>query len=605
MKMQSLRTAPAILAAVLLMAMPGRAQVAVDTTLVMSDGVRLDALYVLPTTPRPPEGYPAILLVHGFGGSKNNNRALAVNYARRGFAAAAYSVRGQGSSEGLFTFFAAPRILDDLRENIAFTKQLPGVNPARIAVQGGSQGGLHAWNAAAYDMGVRCVVSIIANGRAEENWLENDAMNWTFAAATTTTDVRFDPAVASLLKYARESGDYSALRPFLRDNATNARESSVTTPTAIFISYHDGFFNQNAALRQFEAIPAAKRIVLYPGGHSMPPSPDQNGYVLDVIDRWLAYWLKEDASAAPVASPDSAVIFFDGGTRAAQSYAADATSRWLLPSSPLPDGMSQLDLYFGAGGLGFQPPPARAEHLITYINILGSTPLSFRTAPLLSDVRILPPPGSARLLVRATGTPYQMNLLLYDRDPVSGTRIPICRGHRQASETNSDVTVEFTLTSVLHTVKAGHVIEALLNGGAALVPDQANNFGNVVIGPPVPSLDTFISGGSDPSRISLYVQTGSTSAEIPPVADDAVRLFPAWPNPSRDRTTFSYALQGAMDVRLSIHDMMGREVAVPVSGFMEKGRHAAILDSPLPAGVYVYRLSTSRAVLHGKLVVTP
>ena len=71
------------------------------------------------------------------------------------------------------------------------------------------------------------------------------------------------------------------------------------------------------------------------------------------------------------------------------------------------------------------------------------------------------------------------------------------------------------------------------------------------------------------------------------------------------RSYYAYALQGAMDVRLSIHDMMGREVAVPVSGFMEKGRHAAILDSPLPAGVYVYRLSTSRAVLHGKLVVTP
>ena len=161
---------------------PTRAQSVVDTTLIMDDGVRIDALYVLPATPPPAEGHPAILLVHGFGGSKNNNRNLAVAYARAGYAATAYSVRGQGASEGQFEFFASPRILDDLRASLVFTSALPGVDARRIAVVGGSQGGLHAWNAAAFDMGARCVVSMIANGRLEENWLENDALNWTFAA---------------------------------------------------------------------------------------------------------------------------------------------------------------------------------------------------------------------------------------------------------------------------------------------------------------------------------------------------------------------------------------------------------------------------------------
>ncbi|MBR9974300.1 MAG: alpha/beta fold hydrolase, partial [Bacteroidetes bacterium] len=372
---------------------PTLAQSVVDTTLLMNDGVRIDALYVLPVTPPPAGGHPAILLVHGFGGSKNNNRNNALDYARAGYATTAYSVRGQGASEGLFEFFASPRILDDLRACLAFTTGLPDVNGQRVAVVGGSQGGLHAWNAAAFDMGARCVVSMIANGRVEENWLENDALNWTFAAAATTPNVRFEPGVASMLRQARESGVFTQLRPFLADQSTIDRETSVTTPTAIIVSYHDGFFNQNAALRQFAAIPAAKRIMLYPGGHSLPPDALQNAAVLDFIDRWLRYWLRDDLSAASAISPDSAVVFYDGSTGKARVYRAMESTRWLVPGDPPPPGLRRLSLYFDASGLSFAPPPSRSDRLITYINVLGSTPLSFRTPPLAEDVVILPPPG--------------------------------------------------------------------------------------------------------------------------------------------------------------------------------------------------------------------
>ncbi|MBE0643715.1 MAG: alpha/beta fold hydrolase [Bacteroidetes bacterium] len=597
------RIAFAVLAFHLTMSAPILAQTVVDTTLVMSDGAKVDALYVLPVTPAPPGGYPAIVLVHGFAGSKNNNRSTAIGFAREGYAATAYSVRGQGNSEGLFEFFTAPRILDDLRENIAFAKQLRRVNAERVAVLGGSQGGLHAWNAAAYGMGARCVVSIIANGRAEENWLENDALNWTFAAATMTPDVRFEPGVAALLKQARESGNYSSIQPYLQDHSTNTLESSVTTPTAIFVSYHDGFFNQNAALRQFHTIPAAKRIVLYPAGHDMPADPSQNAYVLDVIDRWLAFWLKDDASLADVASPDSAVVFFDGGTKKPRIYAETETPQWLRPGDPLPQNMDRLDLYFDASGLAVTPPLDRSERLITYINVLGSTPISFRTPPLTKDITILPPPGSGHMRVRATGAHYQMNVLLYDVDPAAGKRTPLCRGHRQADDPNIERTMDFELTSLLHTVQAGHVIEVLVNGGTALIPDQANNFGNIVLGPIDPSFNTFVIGGDDPSHVSLYVEADATSTAQPLPVDMRMRLASAWPNPARENVWISFELDHSMPARLTVHDMMGREIAVIAEGYMEKGRHVATLNSRLPEGIYVYRLTTPRGVLHRKMVI--
>ena len=583
---------------------PAIAQSIIDTTLVMDDGVRIDALYVLPATPPPAGGHPAILLVHGFGGSKNNNRSLALRHAREGYAAAAYSVRGQGASEGQFVFFASERILDDLRAGLAFTKALPDVNPERVAVMGGSQGGLHAWNAAAFDMGARCVVSIIANGRVEENWLENDALNWTFAAATLSPDVRLDAGISSMLRQARESGVFTQLRPFLDDQSTIDREAEVTTPTAIIVSYHDGFFNQNAALRQFASIPAAKRIMLYRGGHSLPPDSVQNAEVQTFIDRWLRHWLRDDPSTSSVALADSAVVFYDGHTGERRAYAASEPSRWLDAGDPPPAGMRAHTLYFDAAGLADAPPPSRSERLITYINVLGSTPLSFRTPPLTEDLVILPPPGEARIRVRATGNEYQMNVLLYGVDPATGRRTPLNRGHRQAADPNVERTLDFELTSILHTVPAGHVIEALVNGGVALIPDQATTFGNFVLGTAFPSLNTFVLGGDEPSQLRLWVQDASVSASEAVAGTGGFRLLPAWPNPASNGSTITVELPSAALLRLTLHDAMGRELRHISDEVLTPGRHAKhVITSDLRTGIYFIRATTGTTTQTERIAV--
>lgn len=581
-----------------------RAQTVVDTLLVMDDGARIDALYVLPASPPPPNGYPGILLVHGFAGSKNNNRATALAYARAGYASTAYSVRGQGNSEGLFTFFAAPRILDDLRAALRFTRTLRGVDSSRVAVVGGSQGGLHAWNAAAYDMGARCVVSMIANGRFDENFLENEALNWTFAAATMTTDVRFEAAVSTMFRQAREGGDFSVLGPFLREQSTVKHESSVTTPTAMLISYYDGFFNQNAALRQFAAIPATKRIVLYPGGHDFPSDPRQNGLVRTFIDRWLAYWLKDDAAVADVVAADSALVFFDAGTGLPRAYAAADSTQWLGGGDMPQPGMQRMDFYFASNGLSSAAPAARGERSIPYINVLGSTPISFRSAPFDRDVTVLPPAGEAVLRTRGSAAPHQMSVFLYDVDPASGRRIPLCRGHRQTSVTNTEQPLRFDLTGTLHTLRQGHCIEAVVSAGLPLIPEQSSVFGNFVLGSVTPSLNTFILGGSDASRFSLHVAAdGPVAAAEPPVPSQP-RLLSAWPNPAADAVTVGFELPASATVRLTIHDALGRQLAVIADGPMPPGRQQYTVEtSEYRSGLYFYRLLTERHVAWKRMQV--
>ena len=64
-----------------------------------------------------------------------------------------------------------------------------------------------------------------------------------------------------------------------------------------------------------------------------------------------------------------------------------------------------------------------------------------------------------------------------------------------------------------------------------------------------------------------------------------------YPNPFNPSTTIKYALPSATMARLSVYDMLGREVSVLVNEGREAGVHEVRFDaSGLSSGVYFYRL---------------
>ncbi len=574
-----------------------------DTTLTMSDDVVLDAFYVLPDTPPPSGGYPAVLLVHGFGGSKNNNASLARSFALEGYAATAYSVRGQGASGGMFDFFTSERIIADLRAMVEFTRALPGVNPERIGVMGGSQGGIHAWNAAAYDMGVRAVISIVANGRFRENWLEDGALNWTFAAASLSPSVNFDPSVLDSITRARESGDFSYVRDFLTDASTRELESSVSTPVLSIVSYYDGFFDQNAALRQFAAVPSAKRIILYPAGHSLPNIPAQENYVMDVVARWFAYWLQDNEGYAAVASSDSAVVFFDAGNEEMRVFGVDEEKYWLTHNpEPRPSDLKEMTWFFTDEGLSLTPQMVQGERQINYVNLLGSAPQVFRSPPITEDMTIAPAPAQAVILASGTGSQYQMNVVLYDVDPTTNTKIPLTRCHAQ--QAGSEGPLQMEMNAVLHTVPAGHVLEARVHGGIALLPDTDNNFGNFPLGPVDNSTNTFVFGGVTPSYIEFNVLDNRPVSATAPPAAHTVALESCSPHPVSSSAGITFRVSGASHSRLTVYDSRGRRVAVLHDGTLAPGAYTVRFDARgLPAGLYVAVLQSGADVDRMKMLL--
>ena len=94
------RTVTAICAGLLLSA-GSFAQIRIDEAITMTDGISLEATIVKPSGPPPAEGFAGIVLVHGFGGNKDQMLTVSILLAARGYASVMYSVRGQGGSEGL------------------------------------------------------------------------------------------------------------------------------------------------------------------------------------------------------------------------------------------------------------------------------------------------------------------------------------------------------------------------------------------------------------------------------------------------------------------------------------------------------------------------
>ena len=77
-----------------------------------------------------------------------------------------------------------------------------------------------------------------------------------------------------------------------------------------------------------------------------------------------------------------------------------------------------------------------------------------------------------------------------------------------------------------------------------------------------------------------------------------VALSQNYPNPFNPSTTIEYALPQAGSVRLSVIDLLGKEVAVLVDGVRQAANHKVQFDaSGLPSGMYLYRLETGGRVL--------
>ncbi|MDT8323172.1 MAG: choice-of-anchor D domain-containing protein [Bacteroidota bacterium] len=82
------------------------------------------------------------------------------------------------------------------------------------------------------------------------------------------------------------------------------------------------------------------------------------------------------------------------------------------------------------------------------------------------------------------------------------------------------------------------------------------------------------------------------------------RLGPNRPNPFNPVTTIEWSLPADQHVRISVHDAMGREVAVLVDGPRSSGTHSSVLNAAsLPSGSYFVRMRSAAGTLHRRILL--
>jgi len=100
---------------------------------------------------------------------------------------------------------------------------------------------------------------------------------------------------------------------------------------------------------------------------------------------------------------------------------------------------------------------------------------------------------------------------------------------------------------------------------------------------------------------SDYTRSGVEERSVTP---KAFALEQNYPNPFNPTTTISYSVPKASDVRLTVYDMMGREVTVLAEGRKAPGVYSVEFNGKnFASGVYFYKLKAGSTVLKQKMVM--
>lgn len=284
----------------------------------------------VPASCPPAGGCPGVVVVHGFGVTKETTFADMRDLALRGLYVLSYDVRGQGQSGGQADFMGRDTIADQARVLEWFNDT---VQPTKTGVYGISQGGTHALMAAVYNCGPARAASFdstIPCDEGGERWV--DAVVPVQAPARMETIVDDGTCSIFLLQAAAES----RAQPDLADSATRclfdgtapdavvegaipergldrendirdyiSRADRIDVPVYLATSYFDRLVpatNATAIYEQLRARGSDVRLIVSNDNHG---DIGANFAVLNDLFTWLERQLKGDLTPlrdAPVAS---------------------------------------------------------------------------------------------------------------------------------------------------------------------------------------------------------------------------------------------------------------------------------------------------------------
>ena len=308
------------------------------------DKTLLDTRLEIPPGAGP---FPLVALIHGYGGSKTSSGDIAARLRSDGYAILRYSTRGFGESWGQVNLADLHAEIGDLQSMIAQVVDDRGlnVNGDAVAIAGASYGGGHSWLALVQPtfvtqkkntVRIRAVIpiapwsdlvySLLPNGRPSNSYDGFGSLKLSYVNGLYGSGLREDPA----RPYPNYPDYLVAWHAYI-----NATEPSSLDPTWDSIAdglalgrsiwWQQAFWDAvRAGLRvpvfqvqgftdDLFPLPEAKRMLLalqtiapdYPiteyfgdlGHPRARNQPSEVDYVLNLIEPWLAYYMKATGTA--------------------------------------------------------------------------------------------------------------------------------------------------------------------------------------------------------------------------------------------------------------------------------------------------------------------
>jgi ABC-2 type transport system ATP-binding protein len=450
-----------------------------DRVMNTADGVRIDTSYF---TSGGTGRRPAVLIGHGFGGSKNDVRQQAQDLARDGYAVLTWSARGFGRSTGRIGLNDPKGEVADVPKLIDWLAKQPQVRldkagDPRVGVTGASYGGAISLLAAGHDDRVDAIAPAITYWNLADALFPNGVFKKLWAGIFVNSGggcEKFEPRLCAMYQRVAESGTPDArAEKLLEERSPSAVADRIDVPTLLTQGQTDSLFplgQADAAAKAIRANGAPVDVDWIAGGHD--GGDMETGRLQARVAAWFDRYLKDDKAA------DTGPAF--RVTRTLGAGTGDGEPRLRGVGRDTYPGLEADDRAIPLAGreqAGSSPPAVsalpglRASGGLAQLSTLGvgvsldfpGQYAAFQSAPLKDDLQITGSP-TVTVHVKSTSDDAVLFAKLYDVGP--GGRQQVLPSQLvepvrvEGAKAGKDVTL--TLPAIDHEVDDGHRLRLVL-----------------------------------------------------------------------------------------------------------------------------------------------
>ncbi|WP_367326270.1 alpha/beta fold hydrolase [Streptomyces sp. HUAS ZL42] len=446
------------------------------------DGVRLDTSYF---TSGSAGRRPAVLLAHGFGGSKDDVRQQAEDLARDGYAVLTWSARGFGRSTGKIGLNDPKGEVADVSKLIDWLAKQPQVQldkagDPRVGVAGASYGGAISLLSAGYDDRVDAIAPAITYWNLADALFPNGVFKKLWAGIFFNNGGgcdKFEPALCAMYDRVAESGTPdAAARELLEERSPSAVGDRVKVPTLLVQGQADSLFTlaqSDAAAKAIRANGAPVDVDWIAGGHD--GGNMETSRVQARVAAWFDRYLKGDKGT------DTGPAF-----RVTRTGGVDSTDGTIPLRGASADTYTGLEndrrtIRLTGREQSFDNPAGASPPALSALPGLGGSSLgqlsafgvgvsldfpgqyaAFESAPVTGDLRITGAP-TVTVHVRSSSEEAVLFAKVYDVGPGGTQQLPsqlVSPVRVEGAKAGKDVTI--TLPAIDHDVDDGHRLRLVL-----------------------------------------------------------------------------------------------------------------------------------------------